>query len=76
MGLNTTQYHNNFNPRPPCGGRPADKLDDLEFLLISIHVLRVEDDFLICLILDKTDDFNPRPPCGGRLDGDILHFFL
>ena len=33
---------------------------------ISIHVLRVEDDFGRQWLLLLGRDFNPRPPCGGR----------
>ena len=35
--------------------------------LISIHVLRVEDDIWINCEITITTNFNPRPPCGGRL---------
>ena len=34
--------------------------------LISIHVLRVEDDLMSGQQVLGIDDFNPRPPCGGR----------
>ena len=34
---------------------------------ISIHVLRVEDDSSLPLMVPSTPNFNPRPPCGGRL---------
>ena len=33
---------------------------------ISIHVLRVEDDVKIVLLMSRVTYFNPRPPCGGR----------
>ena len=33
---------------------------------ISIHVLRVEDDLSVMLLLVMMCYFNPRPPCGGR----------
>ena len=33
-----------FNPRPPCGGRPAFEVTGLDNYTISIHVPRVEDD--------------------------------
>ena len=35
-----------FNPRPPCGGRPIFTFYQSIHLQISIHVLRVEDDYL------------------------------
>ena len=34
-----------FNPRPPCGGRPCRRKCCRSPRRISIHVLRVEDDF-------------------------------
>ena len=37
-------YKNDFNPRPPCGGRPPTGGYSALFCNISIHVLRVEDD--------------------------------
>ena len=33
---------------------------------ISIHVLRVEDDYKEVIACKSTHNFNPRPPCGGR----------
>ena len=38
--------------------------------LISIHSLRVEEDFAIVPTAFVLSDFNPLPPCGGRLLGD------
>ena len=35
----------NFNPLPPCGGRPSDIRKRVGGLCISIHSLRVEGDF-------------------------------
>ena len=41
--------------------------------MISIHVLRVEDDPAVSLAQRRHSDFNPRPPCGGRrLHCDLL----
>ena len=37
-----------------------------EKLLISIHVLRVEDDECARWKMSRWSYFNPRPPCGGR----------
>ena len=45
--------HRNFNPRPPCGGRPCRGSADRQRGSISIHVPRVEDD-------SKTIGFPPR----------------
>ena len=36
------------------------------FAVISIRVLRVEDDHFHILTFFRHLDFNPRPPCGGR----------
>ena len=56
-----------FNPRPPCGGRP-DPIDfDKMTVDISIHVPRVGDDQTLPTKRRCQRDFNPRPPCGGRL---------
>ena len=33
-----------FNPRPPCGGRPSQGMTNAAAVPISIHVPRVEDD--------------------------------
>ena len=40
----TLQRVGDFNPRPPCGGRPKHMEDGAKKYGISIHVLRVEDD--------------------------------
>ena len=61
-----TAKRGDFNPRPPYGGRHLNG-----FLLksaedISIHVLRMEDDFLPAGLLVPLLNFNPRPPYGGR----------
>ena len=58
--------HLDFNPRPPCGGRPGRALSAMCKRGISIHVLRVEDDAGRNDGLKVRSDFNPRPPCGGR----------
>ena len=55
-----------FNPRPPCGGRPAAFIPRASSACISIHVLRVEDDPSSALPRSPPWYFNPRPPCGGR----------
>ena len=56
----------NFNPRPPCGGRPAPRGMLCSTVQISIHVPRVGDDILSTFCLFRPIYFNPRPPCGGR----------
>ena len=40
--------------------------------LISIHVLRAEDDLSARNSARSLSNFNPRPPCGGRPDGACL----
>ena len=55
-----------FNPRPPCGGRPRKEGYRQLCLVISIHVLRVEDDCSKSETCLQVTNFNPRPPCGGR----------
>ena len=57
---------NDFNPRPPCGGRLADyhkSYDDDEFQSTS-PVWRTT--HMQSVFPDYPCDFNPRPPCGGR----------
>ena len=56
-----------FNPRPPCGGRPFCWTLSTVSKRISIHVLRVEDDLDSRTTDSQSLHFNPRPPCGGRL---------
>ena len=59
-----------FNPLPPCGGRPTKKSDDPKVTKISIHSLRVEG-----------DDHVRRASFGGwlisihslRVEGDSRH---
>ena len=55
-----------FNPRPPRGGRPATAYHGYYKWLISIHVLREEDDCSPPPHLPQKHNFNPRPPRGGR----------
>ena len=62
-----------FNPRPPCGGRPQAAEADAQETLISIHVLRVEDDRLPSFAPLLEGYFNPRPPCGGRRIVQMQH---
>ena len=55
-----------FNPRPPWGGRPNDLVYRQSHFYISIHALRGEGDSLKNKIDCFCDHFNPRPPWGGR----------
>ena len=56
-----------FYPRPPRGGRLALPAALRNHLMISIHALREEGDFVECIIKDEHTNFYPRPPRGGRL---------
>ena len=58
--------HDDFYPRPPCGGRPMRLSGTHHTALISIHALRVEGDVGGAVAPYSEDDFYPRPPCGGR----------
>ena len=56
----------NFNPRPPRGGRRPIRRFSASRGKISIHALREEgDDAGVCHEA-QGQDFNPRPPRGGR----------
>ena len=55
-----------FNPLPPCGGRPQSCTCLTADILISIHSLRAEGDFCYNLNNYREEYFNPLPPCGGR----------
>ena len=59
-------FRSDFNPRPPCGGRPRICRLRKQYAPISIHVLRVEDDGIAIAAFAAMGYFNPRPPCGGR----------
>ena len=52
--IRTETRADNFNPRPPCGGRRDGSVSENVQMTISIHVPRAG------------DDNNGRPPCGGR----------
>ena len=58
----------NFNPRPPCGGRPMRSISERQSLFISIHAPRAGGDNRGHRPPRGSCDFNPRPPCGGRPD--------
>ena len=59
-------FHCHFNPRAPCGARPAP--DDLVFTdtRISIHALLAERDRAEGRKSGRHEHFNPRAPCGAR----------
>ena len=56
----------NFNPRPPCGGRPNLRPCTGNSRDISIHVPHAGDDSEWLCVGRWHRHFNPRPPCGGR----------
>ena len=57
----------NFNPRPPCGGRPhgEEVLKGDNLFQSTSPVWRTTE--TVNNLLNGISDFNPRPPCGGRL---------
>ena len=63
-----------FNPRSPCGERPATSTKSL-FIPISIHAPRAGSDILWRMAYLRPAYFNPRSPCGERLqiEGEHLH---
>ena len=68
-----------FNPRPPCGGRPATlTVSSRTFLFQSTSpVWRTTTAF--AALQTEVENFNPRPPCGGRRDYvsvGILHLLI
>ena len=56
----------NFNPRPPRGGRLNFLNGLLEGLAISIHAPREGGDMWSERNITRKKNFNPRPPRGGR----------
>ena len=58
-----------FNPRSPCGERPAFSASVSASIAISIHAPRVGSDFDVDDPVQRScADFNPRSPCGERPD--------
>ena len=66
MGVYNTLVLNNFNPRPPWGGRLSLAVVIIPTADISIHALRGEGDAHLTRIFTNDKNFNPRPPWGGR----------
>ena len=56
-----------FNPRSPCGERPATGSSIFRIYKISIHAPRVGSDVESDMIELYLQNFNPRSPCGERL---------
>ena len=63
-----------FNPRTPCGVRPAAPYPNFTVLfVISIHAPRVGCDMLNFFKTSAfVKNFNPRTPCGVRLPWEVL----
>ena len=57
-----------FNPRSPCGERPAPCPKVEADPVISIRAPLAGSDIRCKKILAMSNDFNPRSPCGERLD--------
>ena len=60
----------NFNPRPPCGGRPQGL--QCPFLIGNFNPRPPcgGRPFFNVLFTSISNNFNPRPPCGGRRCGN------
>ena len=56
----------NFNPRTPCGVRPADRAPPWPLGAISIHAPHAGCDVNVLSPATNEEDFNPRTPCGVR----------
>ena len=56
-----------FNPRAPCGARPAELPADYHAVPISIHAPLAGRDHGVLPQSKAYPDFNPRAPCGARL---------
>ena len=63
----TLPVDNNFNPRPPRGGRLCKLVRGHVLVFISIHALREEGDCAMKTEHPSQINFSPRPPRGGRL---------
>ena len=59
-------YKEDFNPRPPRGGRRFVRIVSLSLPIISIHAPREGGDQDATAEDRQAEDFNPRPPRGGR----------
>ena len=57
-----------FNPRTPCGVRPALWISEEQMIRISIHAPHAGCDQSHKVSKLQVCDFNPRTPCGVRLD--------
>ena len=67
LQLTAKRTPEDFNPRPPWGGRRFDPSNCISLCKISIHALRGEGDNRAFGGWEPRRYFNPRPPWGGRL---------
>ena len=66
--LSQLSFPAHFNPLPPYGGRLFLIVIFFFLLVISIHSLRMEGDFIFSICVHHMRfHFNPLPPYGGRL---------
>ena len=65
--LQKLRERRNFNPRPPCGGRPARRLAGPFPNHFNPRPPCGGRRYGRSSIRTYPPDFNPRPPCGGRL---------
>ena len=63
---NDRQRHDDFNPRTPCGVRPAIGGMKTRFINISIHAPHAGCDDVQFGVQWAEGYFNPRTPCGVR----------
>ena len=56
----------NFNPRAPCGARPAFPIARLAAQAISTHAPLAGRDLMVWPTAAAVRHFNPRAPCGAR----------
>ena len=66
LGRARPRHRDDFYPRPPRGGRLPILTTFRPVLLISIHALREEGDYLLLCADCQIINFYPRPPRGGR----------
>ena len=68
MGTRRRLY---FNPRSPCGERPAQAVRGSVWTAISIHAPRVGSDTRSWSRPSSSPYFNPRSPCGERPENAV-----
>ena len=66
MVIRVPPRYSDFYPRPPRGGRLAERNFKIALTDISIHALREEGDGTRRQMVRGQPNFYPRPPRGGR----------